>query len=237
MMRPEYDEGVEPFMAWGDIIVAPLKWNGMRIWLRRVTRASLEWLGEVLADRPVSAAIRIYRVDADGRQLPGGVTISARSGLGQPGELIPAGTLHARDSLMWRPGARLEGAGELRDRLAGVARAMAGRPGVTGVLAGEDLAVDFELPFSGPPQLRWEEAVLERDLIGYSWITLCPPPAAARLGGVASLRDSGTFWQVDELPGGAALLQVTERADQYDQVAAEKAFEALAPALPAAKAR
>jgi len=176
-------------------------------------------------------------VDADGKRLPGGLMVSARSGLGQPGELIPAGTLHARDSLMWRPGACLEGAGELRDRLAQVARAVAGRPVVTGVLAGVDAEIDFAVPFSGPPWLRWEEAVLERDLIGYSWITLCPASAVARLGGVASLRNGGAFWRVDELPGGGTLLQATERADQYDQAAAGRAFGALAPALPPAPAR
>jgi hypothetical protein len=233
VMWPGYDEWAEPFMAWGDILVTPLKWNGMRTHVRRVTGASLQWLAGALADRPVAVDIHIYRVDADGAQLPGGVTISAESGLGQPGELIPAGTLHARDSLMWRPGARLEGAEELRDRLAQLARAVARRPGVTGVLAGPGTAACFELPFSGPPGPRWAEAVLERELIGYSWITLCTPPAVARLGGVSALRDSGAFWRVDELPGGGALLQATERAGQYDQAAAEKALGVLAPALPA----
>jgi hypothetical protein len=97
---PEYDEWEEPFMAWGTIVVAPLKWNGMRIWHRRVTRSSLEWLAGVLADRPVSARISIDWVDAKGIMLPGGVEVSAESGLGRPGELIPAGRLGARDSLM-----------------------------------------------------------------------------------------------------------------------------------------
>lgn len=229
---PGYDEWVEPFMAWGVIIVAPLKWNGMRVWTRRVTVSNLEWLAGVLADRPVDAAIEIFRVDADGTRLPGGVMMSARSGLGQPGELIPAGRLRATDTLMWRPGARLDGAAELRDRLAQVARAWSRRPGVAGVLAGEDTVVDMELPFSGPPQLRWEEAMLERDLVGYSWITLCPAPAVARLGGVTSLRESGSFCRVDEVPGGGVLLQATERAEQYDQAAAEKVLWVLAPALP-----
>jgi len=229
---PGYDEWAEPFMTWGEIVVTPLKWNGMRTQVRRVSRASLEWLVEVLADRPVSAGIYVFRVDASGAQLPGGVTVSAQSGLGRPGELIPVGELHARDSLMWRPGARSEGAEELRNRLAEAARAVARRPGVTGVLAGLDTAVDFAAPFSGPPQLGWEEAVLERELVGYSWITMCTPSVVARLGGVSGLRDSGAFWRVDELPGGGALLQATERAGQYDQAAAEKAFAVLAPALP-----
>ncbi len=239
-MWPEYDEWAEPFMAWGDIAVAPLKWNGMRTQVRRVTRASLEWLAGALAERPVSARIHVCLVDAGGAQLPGGVTVSVQAGLGEPGDpgkLIPAGRLSAGDSLMWRPGARLEGAGELRDRLARVARAVARRPGVTGVLAGQDTAVDFAVPFSGPPQLGWEEAVLERELVGYSWITMCTPSVVARLGGVTALRDSGAFWWVDELPGGGALLQATERAGHYDEAAAEKAFAVLAPALPPAEGR
>jgi len=120
----------------------------------------------------------------------------------------------------------------MRDRLAGVARAVAGWPGVSGVLAGQDTAVDFTVPFSGPPQ-RWEEAVPGRDLVGYSWITMCPAAAAGgRLGGVGALRGSGAFWRVDELPGGGALLQATEHAEQYGQAAAEKSFGVLAPALP-----
>lgn len=51
MLWPGYDEWVEPFTVWAEMVVAPLKWNGMRIWHRRVTRTSLEWLSEVLADR------------------------------------------------------------------------------------------------------------------------------------------------------------------------------------------
>ncbi len=45
---------------------APLEWNGMCVWQRRVTRTSLQWLWQVLAGRPVSAHIRICRVDAAG---------------------------------------------------------------------------------------------------------------------------------------------------------------------------
>lgn len=234
MRWPGYDGWVEPFTVWGMIVVAPLKWNGMRIWQRRVTRKSLGWLSQVLADRPVSAMIRICRVDAEGIELPGGVTAVAEAGLGRPGELIPVGRLGAEDSLMWRAGARLEDAGRLLERQAAVARAWAGRPGVLGLFAGMETASlgGTALADSLRPPLKWERAELERELLGYSWVTLCPGGAARLLGGAAALTESGAFWRVDEQPGGAVLLQATERLGDYDLAAARKVFDVLAPVLP-----
>jgi hypothetical protein len=207
----------------------------MRIWQRRVTRKNLEWLAGVLADRPVSAQIKICRVDAAGIELPGGLRVAVQSGLGKPGELIPVGNLSATDSLMWRAGARLEDADGLRGRQVSVARSWAGRPGLLGLFAGEDTpwVGGTALTAGLEPRLRWEEASLERELQGYSWITLCPAGAAARLGGAAALKDSGAFWRADEQPDGAVLLQATERLGDYDLAAAAKVFDALAPELPA----
>lgn len=45
---PLFDGWQEPFMAWADVLVAPLKWNGMRTWGRRVTGKTLQWLDGVL---------------------------------------------------------------------------------------------------------------------------------------------------------------------------------------------
>jgi hypothetical protein len=36
------------------------------------------------------------------------------------------------------------------------------------------------------PPLKWERAALERDLLGYSWITLCTAGAVAWLGDAAA---------------------------------------------------
>lgn len=77
-----------------------------------------------------------------------------------------------------------------------------------------------------------ERAALERELQGYSWITLCPAGPAARLGGAAMLRDSGAFWRVEEQPDGAVLLQATEHVGDYGLAAAGKAFGVLAAELP-----
>jgi hypothetical protein len=239
---PSFDEWKEPFTAWGDIVVAPLKWNGMRIWNRPVKQQTLEWLAQVLADRPVSARIVIERVDANGVELPGGVGVSAEAALGgwwAPGELIPVARLHARDGLMWRAGARVEDADGLVERVVSVARAWAGRPGMLGLFAGVDTGTihGTALRAGLEPLLHWDQAAVEqeqgRELQGYSWVTLVPGWAAGRLGGAARLAASGAFWRLDEQPGGAVLVQATERVGEYDMAAARRVWEVLAPVLPA----
>lgn len=239
---PSFDEWQEPFMAWADIVVAPLKWNGMRIWSRPVKRQTLEWLAEVLADRPVSAGIAVKRVDANGVELPGGVAVWAEAELGgwwAPGQLIPVARLMAGDSLMWRAEARPEDADGLVERLVAVARAWAGRPGVFGVFAGVDTGTihGTALRAGLEPLLHRAQVLVEQEqgqeLQGYSWVTLVPAGAAGRLGGAAALAGSGAFWRVDEQPGGAVLVQATERVGEYDLAAARRVWEVLAPVLPA----
>jgi hypothetical protein len=68
-------------------------------------------------------------------------------------------------------------------------------------------------------------------LRGYSWVTICAPELAARLGGAAALTASGAFYQVRELPGGQLLLRATPRLEQYQGAAVERVFRALAPVL------
>jgi len=237
---PSFDEWEEPFMAWGSIVVAPLKWDGMHVWHRRVTSKTLGWLAEVLADRPVSAQVIISRVDANGIELPGGVAVSAEAGAGgwwAPGELMPAGRLGAGVSLLWPGRERPGDVDELASRLVSVARAWAGRPGVLGVFAGLDIGTvhGATLRAGLSPLLNWQQVVLEqeRELQGYEWVTLVPAGAVARLGGTAVLTGSGAFWRADELPTGGVLAQATERIDEYDLAAARRVWEVLAPVLPA----
>jgi hypothetical protein len=68
-------------------------------------------------------------------------------------------------------------------------------------------------------------------LRGYSWVTVCAPELAQRLGGARALAASGAFHQVRELPGGQVLLHATPRLEQYQGAAVEQVFRTLAPVL------
>jgi hypothetical protein len=74
-------------------------------------------------------------------------------------------------------------------------------------------------------------------LRGYSWATLVPPELVGRLGGISALRQSGVFHEVDELGYGAAWLQATADPAGYDEQAARRVFDVLAPVLIGGGAR
>lgn len=69
-------------------------------------------------------------------------------------------------------------------------------------------------------------------LRGYSWITIVPPEAAARLGGASALTASGAFWEVIELPNGAVWLRATPTINEFTANKIWAVFETLAPELP-----
>ncbi len=71
-----------------------------------------------------------------------------------------------------------------------------------------------------------------RDVLrGYSWVTICARPLAARLGGAPALRADTAFDEVAELPGGQVFLRATPALEDYEGAAVRRAFEALAPVL------
>lgn len=230
---PLYDDWREPFMLWAEITVAPLKWRGMRVWQRRATASNLRWLEEALADRPVSAGLSIFQVDANGIMLPGGVGITAEAALSVGDQQVPVARLLAGESRGWLPEGPA-GRDELCGRQARLASAWASRADVTSLFGGEEVHAVGEsaLSYSLTPKLNWWEAVQRWDLPGYSWLTLCPVGVPERLGGAGALEASGAFWRVDELPGGAVLLRATERAADYGLGQARKIYDVLAPALP-----
>jgi hypothetical protein len=72
-----------------------------------------------------------------------------------------------------------------------------------------------------------------RDMLrGYSWVTVCGPETAKRLGGAERLRKTGAFHEVDELSYAGLLLRATETYAEYTEDRVRRVFEALAPALP-----
>jgi len=231
---PLFDDYQEPFTVWAEIIIAPRKWRGMRVWHRRVTKRNLEWLDDQLADRPVSARLNMFRVDANGIMLRGRLAIHGEAALTLADAVqVPVGRLTVGDTLTWRPGPRPVDAEELSARQAGLARAWAARADVMGLFCGEEAGRgETALAASLVPKLNWWEAALRWDLQGYSWITFCPAGVAERLGGAVALGASGAFYRVDEMPGGGVLLQATERAADYGIKQARKVFDVLAPVLP-----
>jgi hypothetical protein len=70
-------------------------------------------------------------------------------------------------------------------------------------------------------------------LRGYSWLTIIGQQIGDRLGGVARLRASGAFVEVDQLANGGYWLLATERFADYGPDAAARVQWVLAPALPA----
>jgi hypothetical protein len=68
-------------------------------------------------------------------------------------------------------------------------------------------------------------------LRGYTWVTVCAPELAARLGGVPALTASRAFHEVTELAGGQVFLRATPALPQYEGEALRRVFEVLAPVL------
>jgi len=68
-------------------------------------------------------------------------------------------------------------------------------------------------------------------LRGYTWITVIADELARRLGGLDGIRATGAFAEVAQLGNGGVWLRSTDRFESYDQAAAERVFDALAPVI------
>jgi hypothetical protein len=95
------------------------------------------------------------------------------------------------------------------------------------VTNGTALEMATQTPGIDPPTVPRCHEVLR----GYSWVTICAPELARRLGGVPALTASGAFHEVRELAGGQVLLRATPLLEQYEGAAVERVFRVLAPVL------
>jgi hypothetical protein len=68
-------------------------------------------------------------------------------------------------------------------------------------------------------------------LRGYSWVTVCAPGLAARLGGTQALGASGAFDEVTELPAGQVFLRATPAVQDFEGARLRLVFETLAPVM------
>jgi uncharacterized protein YndB with AHSA1/START domain len=228
---PLGEQGV-PGGVYAHIAVTPRPWQG-RVHTEAFSPGALGRALESLESRPLNVSMQLRELDHRGL-LPedssgGSLTVSVSSLEDHPDwvQLQAVGHVPGPEGELARP--------DVSARWARVIRAAAGSSGaVFGQVCDDTFdgrtALDRSLPRGGQIQ-----SILEgrETLRGYSWITICPPELAARLGGAASLRGSGAFWDVAELPTGGVFLQATPDFAGYDDAAMVRVFEVLAPVLPA----
>lgn len=76
--------------------------------------------------------------------------------------------------------------------------------------------------------------VTDRLLRGYSWVTVCSPGVARRLGGPDGPRVREVFFRAEEVAGGALLLRATQDIRDYGPADIAAVHRALADVLPPA---
>jgi hypothetical protein len=86
----------------------------------------------------------------------------------------------------------------------------------------------------GPPWLMPKTTLAQSrtHLRGYGWVTVCPKELASSMD-VASLRGSGAFHEVEELPGGALWIRATRDFADYGDARVRGVWAALSPVLRA----
>ena len=220
-----------PRSTWAQIVVyrEPAPFRGMRSTLyapRRWQRA----LDDLTAVYPFDIRLLMSPLDAAGRLIDATVAVSAVVSRDHDDPRWVRFIMKAPASLTaWRRSARTgEDLIAFLDRWAGRLDACYGHltddaddtSGTALEMATQRLGLD------SPTVPRCREV-----LRGYSWVTICSPELARRLGGVPALTASGAFYQVRALPGGQLLLRATPRLEQYKGAAVERVFRALAPVL------
>lgn len=206
--------------VWGFVSVGEYPKTKSRIY----TAANMRWMLDELTQDPRDARLKLCRLDSGG--YPGDRIAEIRFA-------VPAEGLDWGRFCVEVPVSRLADSA-LRAAFLGVMRGL----------------VDVAEPFYGQVgeddtlgrtqlELALGETLLAREcydarhdyLRGYEWLTVVPPGLAERLGGASTLRGTGAFADVVELPGGAVWLQATPAFEDYDRAAAEAVWRAVAPVL------
>jgi hypothetical protein len=185
----------------------------------------MSYLQTQLAKVPQNVNLRMSRLDENGNLANGNLMIKVERPL--KNEWATFELLISRIGFSWLPD--MDIALEMR-RLAVQQAALtnASFAAVADDFANTKTALEYSA------KLAMIEKTIPRSrerLRGYSWLTICPPGIAVRLGGAEGLRASGAFFDVEEISTGAVVLQATERFDDYREPQVIAVFEALAPVL------
>lgn len=199
----------------------------MKVKVQDYSARAWEWGLRSLADGAPEVEVELCELNEDGEAYQGPETSNLRAMVKRAqggGEVLlqVGGSIPGAEGEVWRP--------EVPQRWARVMRMVAD---VSEVEYGH--ISDHGGSEQTPLEMCLRPAVRKNPpgplLRGYSWVTICPPDAALVLGGATKLAGTGAFYYVEELPSGAVWLQATERFDEYDEVAATRAFSVLTPVL------
>jgi hypothetical protein len=202
-----------------------LEYDDRKTQFRRYSKRNWSFAMNQLEKMPRDVQLSMSRLDEEGNTADGEVTVKVERPLGN--EWMTLELLVSRTAMPWLPVAELD----LEMRRLGVEHAAITDASFAAV-ADDFVYTKTALEYAA--KLATIEKWIPRSrecLRGYSWVTICPPEIAARMGGVEGLERTGTFVGVEELPNGAVVLQATERLDEYreDQVLA--VFKTLASVL------
>lgn len=219
--------------AHGAIAVAGMRpWPGKgKKWTR--TFSSRTWLQamEKLSERPRYADLDIDSLDEEGRWFPNNETarISISAPVDDdPSQVLLVATGGGSHADLRRPEVArrwLDAIESLSESYRVVYGALEERVGTSSTTV-----LDESLGRTYTASMKAARTTLR----GYSWVTICPPELARRLGGARTIEDSGSFTRVRELPSGAVLLRATEDISTYQprSTALRNVFRTLAPVLP-----
>jgi hypothetical protein len=220
----------EPGQVWADLAVAP-DTDDERVYSAYTPRRWQEFI-DAQPSFPYASDAELVILDGDGNAVyPGPVKLD-----------VSAGKFLADDRSWYGfvvegPTELLVGSAERERLLLETVRGIADR---IGPAYGE---IAYANGYYGVYNTSLEDALHLREvpeqlarsrhtLRGYSWLTIAAQEIGDRLGGVAGLRATGAFAEVDQLAHGGYWLLATERFADYDLNQADKVFRALASVLP-----
>ncbi|MCG6496065.1 hypothetical protein [Kitasatospora sp. A2-31] len=212
-----------PGALWGFLSADSVNRRNGRITHRSkvLTRKNLPLLRKWLATDVQLAEVALYRLDAEG--MPGEALVRLSVARDEDSEdwirlgaQAPEGRFAPADQARWTD--------LLRDFAQEVdpSYAQIGYARTLGRTEHEE-RVGPPLPGMTLPQSR-------RLLRGYEWLMVVPREIAQQLGGAEAIRAAG-FHRVEELPGGAVLLQAVPEFDGFTGQAVERLWQVVRPAL------
>jgi hypothetical protein len=227
--RERYGPWGEPYALWVSMITQPEPLARKRV--STYSRSSWKKFLDKLDAIPHRVELDMVTLDAKGHPTRASARIGVEHVRDKPGWLHFE--LHATESLYpWR------GRRDAQELWVSFLRRQAELHGSTfGNLTNDNsrerTALEADLG-------AWSEDTIpmsRETLRGYSWVTICAKEIVERLGGVQVLRAANAFTEIIELVHGSFLLRATPTFDEYDEVAIEKVFRAVAPVLIAGRTK